>query len=200
MFPSFTFTSGVRQGCPLSGIIFALILDILLRKVARALCSDSVVKGYADDTALVLQDYEKELPTLCHIFQEFSLISGLELNVDKTTFIPLWPFTSVTSVKTLLREICPPWANFQISGCGKYLGFFVGPSSANASWDGPIAKYEKRVLQWSSKHLGLFLTIFAYVVYDVNPSFGKWIVKEPFGRTYPISNDTSGVDVLTNYV
>ena len=65
----------------------------------------------------------------------------------------------------VVTEICPPWANFQISGCGKYLGFFVGPSSANASWDGPIAKYEKRVLRWSSKHLGLFLTIFAYKVY-----------------------------------
>ena len=46
VFPSFTSTSGVRQGCPLSGIIFELILYILLRKVARVLCSDSIVRGY----------------------------------------------------------------------------------------------------------------------------------------------------------
>ena len=165
LFPSFSAENGVRQGCPLSGIIFVLCIDLLLRKVSSVIGSDGITRGYADDTAIVIQDYVKELPALARIFIEFEDISGLGLNVEKTVFIPLWQSTSAKSVSCLLKELCPPWGGFIVSDRGKYLGFMVGPGAGSSSWKGALAKYEARSLQWASKHLGLYMTTFAYRVY-----------------------------------
>ena len=165
IFPSFVCNSGVRQGCPLSGILFALCADLLLRKVAAALTGDGIVRGYADDTALVVEDYIKDLPYLSLLFEDFRRISGLELNVKKTVFIPLWQYSTSEQVRKLVREYCPLWSDFIISGVGRYLGFMVGPKAGTSSWSHVLAKFDKRVAEWSSKRLGMLLSIFAYKVY-----------------------------------
>ena len=164
-FRSFSAANGVRQGCPLSGILFVLCVDLLLRRTSHLLRGDSVVRGYADDTALVIEDYVKELPMLCQTFEQFRAISGLELNVEKTFFIPLWRYSSEGNVRLLLRESCPLWGHFLIRGCGKYLGFYVGPTAGNNSWEKALRKYEQRTLQWAANHLGLYFSIFTYKVY-----------------------------------
>ena len=43
-----------------------------------------------------------------------------------------------------------------VSSFGKYLGVMVGPGNKSTAWDAPIAKYEKRCLQWSCLPVGLF--------------------------------------------
>ena len=164
-YPSFTATSGMRQGCPLSGILFALCADLLLRRIGGLLSGASIVRGYADDTAIVLDDYLIYLPSLSIIFHEFALISGLSLNVSKTIFIPLWHYTSSRSVRNLLRECVPAWANFAIATTGRYLGFVVGPGNQESSWDSVLAKYDRRVLQWASRCSGLLMSILAYKFY-----------------------------------
>ena len=47
--------------------------------------------AFADDTAMVISDYIKTLPWLCHVFGELSTILALTLNIAKTVLIPLWP-------------------------------------------------------------------------------------------------------------
>ena len=61
LYDSFTCKSGVRQGCPLSGILFALSIDLLLREVDKVLVGDAVVRGYADDTAIVVDNYLRDM-------------------------------------------------------------------------------------------------------------------------------------------
>ena len=157
--------SGVRQGCPLSPLIFALCSDVLLRELSQLLGLDEVACAFADDTGLVVSDYTKSLPSLCLLFSEFERISGLSLNIAKTVFIPLWETSSFANVRRLILEVCPPWRDICIDNCGKYLGFFIGPGAGQRSWAKSIQKYEQRAQLWASLHLGLFWTITAYKVF-----------------------------------
>ena len=82
---------GVRQGCPLSGILFVLGIELF----ARALKNKASVKGirvddheikiaqYADDTTVFVRDKESVLELL-DFLREFSTLSGLEINTSKT--------------------------------------------------------------------------------------------------------------------
>lgn len=82
---------GVRQGCPLSGILFVLGIELF----ARALKNKASVKGirvddheikivqYADDTTVFVRDKESVLELL-DFLREFNSLSGLEINTSKT--------------------------------------------------------------------------------------------------------------------
>ena len=41
------------------------------------------------------------------LFHEFGQISGLQMNVNKTVFILLWPLSSTRNLRNLIHEICP---------------------------------------------------------------------------------------------
>ena len=82
---------GVRQGCPLSGILFALCAEIL----AQAIRNNSNTKGiqiydkeykisqYADDTTAFVSD-ASSAENLFELLSMFRDVSSLELNKSKT--------------------------------------------------------------------------------------------------------------------
>jgi len=69
--------AGVRQGCPLSMILFAICIEPLLRMLEKAISPGDVVGSFADDIAAVLQNMQTTLPRLLVIFKIFGLASGL---------------------------------------------------------------------------------------------------------------------------
>ena len=150
---TFPLLAGVRQGCPLSPLIYAVVAEILLDNI-EARCPSTLTRAYADDTALVLEDLWKEGPTLANIFHEFSKISGLHLNIHKCIMIPLFQHDK-NQLKHKIQKQIPIWANMNIQLTGKYLGFFVGPNKNNLSWEGPGQKYITRCNMWQDKSLGL---------------------------------------------
>ena len=143
IFPSFTSTSGVRQGCPLSPFLFAVIADLLLRRFNDSL-PQSLTRAFADDTAVMIPDFHSYAQPIMAIFCEFASISNLHLNIDKTVLIPLWE-SSEPSIRRWLQDDFPNWAGVEITWAACYLGFFVGPRRT----------FQTRVTAWSALHLGL---------------------------------------------
>ena len=84
----FCISAGVRQGCPLSPLIFSVISDVLLRRITRLL-PRTVLRVYADDLAIVLPNGPGDLGTLEDIFSEYACISRLRLHHGKSVWIPL---------------------------------------------------------------------------------------------------------------
>ena len=78
----FFLEAGVRQGCPLSPLVYATVAEVMLDKIEQQ-CSDTLAICYADDTALVVSNCWEVAPTLEKLFGEFTHISGLQLNLRK---------------------------------------------------------------------------------------------------------------------
>jgi hypothetical protein len=157
--------SGVRQGCPLSGLLFAICVDVLLSKLAKTLKTDEGMGAFADDIALVVENFWISSPVIQHIFSEFQDISGLTLNVSKTVMVPLWPFSSEENIRKLMREFCPGWSGLDISRKGKYLGFILGPHMEQEGWTKPLAKFELQAKVWAGMRLGMAMNILVFNMY-----------------------------------
>ena len=72
--PGFSMTSGIRQGCPLSPLMFAVVFDALLRRLASHLPGHQVHKVFADDVGIVLEDVGKQLDAMVSILDAFGTI------------------------------------------------------------------------------------------------------------------------------
>jgi hypothetical protein len=55
--------SGIKQGCPLSGTIFALVLDPLMRYITSRIPREpSILIGFADDLAALFSNFCRAIP------------------------------------------------------------------------------------------------------------------------------------------
>ena len=51
----FKMTAGVRQGCPLSPLLYAICAELLIERFRMEIPS-AVIRAYADDTAVLVQN------------------------------------------------------------------------------------------------------------------------------------------------
>ena len=141
--------SGVAQGCPLSGTLWALGLDPFLRLLSRALPSRSLgsLGACADDIGTILRSLAL-VQALEPIFVRMQRVATLRLQASKCVIVPLWTELSqpvVNAIREALGRLAPSWTNFRIQDHAKYLGTFIGPGATPAMiWDGPRQKYVAR--------------------------------------------------------
>ena len=81
--------SGPRQGCPLSPLLFNIVLEVL----ARAMRQEKEIKGiqigkeeaklslFADNMIVYLEDHITSAQKLLKLISNFSKVSGYKINV-----------------------------------------------------------------------------------------------------------------------
>jgi hypothetical protein len=92
-----------------------------------------MIKAYADDIVIVVQDLFADVHRIQYVFKRYAEISGLLLNTNKCVIIPLWLFDE-QAVRGRISILAPEWCNILIESFGRYLGFTIGPGAHNQDW------------------------------------------------------------------
>ena len=114
---------GVPQGDILSPLIFLLVVEFLLLKIGYTKTLKGVffphgearAEAYADDTTIGISRDSENLRNLIGIINNFSLISGLHANIDKTHVIPIGLITNTAEI--LCPDLALNWtSSFKLRG------------------------------------------------------------------------------------
>ncbi|CAK0837112.1 unnamed protein product, partial [Prorocentrum cordatum] len=157
--PGFALRSGIRQGCPLSPLIFAAAMDLLLRVLSRRPGPEVLIRAFADDVGIVLADMRRQLPILQQALSEFGDLSGMVANLPETVGIPLWEDT-LDAASAVVSEACPAWAGLPLKRAAVDLGCAVGRGRAGQIWHTAVKRFRERVEGWTWSEMGLhFATV-----------------------------------------
>ena len=89
---AFSLRSGTRQGCPLSLLLFNIVLEVL----AIAIREEKEIKGiqirkeeirlslFADDMILYIENLKDSIRELLELISEFSKVAGHKINTQKS--------------------------------------------------------------------------------------------------------------------
>ena len=88
---AFPIKSGTRQGCPLSLLLFNIVLEVL----ATAIRAEKEIKGiqigkevklslFADDIILCIENPKDSTRKLLELINEYSKVSGYKINTEKS--------------------------------------------------------------------------------------------------------------------
>ena len=93
---AFPLKSGTRQGCPLSPLLFNIVLEVL----ATAIREEKEIKGiqigkeevklslFADDMILYIENPKDSSRKLLELISEFSKVTGYKINTQKSLAFP----------------------------------------------------------------------------------------------------------------
>ena len=154
---SFPLQRGVRQGCPLSPLLYCLVVETLGQAIRR----DSSIKGiqipgsnnkqckvsqYADDTTLILaNDYS--ITRAFNLINVFERGSGSKLNPKKTEGLWIGSYAGRTSGPVNIT-----WVADKLKILGVYLG---NANLEQANWADRVTKLETRLNLWRTRTLSL---------------------------------------------
>jgi hypothetical protein len=164
-FPEGFFNSsrGIRQGDPLSPLLFVLVMEALSRMVnatveqglisgfslGERVFSDLVVSHslFADDTLIFCEACPEQIRYVCLILLCFEAVSGLKVNLGKSELVAVG---EVGNVGTLAAYLGCRVAGLPM----KYLGLPLGAAyKAAAIWNEVTEKMERRLAGWKKLYL-----------------------------------------------
>ena len=151
---------GLRQGCPLSCLLFLLCIEPFSETVRASNSIAGIhingvevkMSAYADDTALIINGTEGSLIAALKICEDFEMVSGLKLNKSKTNI--MWIGRNKIRQDILCREYGLNWTK-QVN----YLGVDIGPTMRNMAdenYASKIAKLKNLLNPWIKRGLTPF--------------------------------------------
>ena len=108
----FSLRSGTRQGCPLSPLLFNIVLEVL----ATAIREEKEVKGiqlgkedvklslFADDMILYIENPKVATRKLLELINEFYKVAGYKINAQKS---PAFLYTNDEKSEREIKETLP---------------------------------------------------------------------------------------------
>ena len=160
---------GLRQGCPISSILFILCVEILAmhirenNKIKGLLFEETEFKisQYADDTALLLRDLDSITEAL-NTINIFSTVAGPLLNLDKTEGLLLGNLRHL-QVQTFQN------INFNELSV-KCLGIHIGHNKQicdELNWNTKLTQFENTLKVWQKRKLNIFgkVTVINYICF-----------------------------------
>ena len=107
----FPLRSGIRQGCPLSPLLFNIVLEILAtaireEKEIKAIQIGKEVKLslFADDMILYVENPKDSIRKLLELINEFSKVAGYKINTQKSL---VFLYTSNEKSERESKELIP---------------------------------------------------------------------------------------------
>jgi hypothetical protein len=149
----FDSSRGIRQGDPLSPLLFVFVMEALSRMLFARI-NDGLLEGFkvdnvtvshllfADDTLIFCKDSPDQLAYLRGIFLLFEVASGLKVNLAKSVLIPMGNVQQVDYLASIL--------GYGVASLPlEYLGLPLGaPNNVSHIWDGILEKMECRLAGW----------------------------------------------------
>lgn len=138
--------TGIRQGCPLPGTIFALALDpFVWRHLSCPVFVRTRIFLYADDLASALKDVYRLFPLVLRALHHWSLLaSGLTLKPAKCVVLHLWDgdYTELINFVSSL----PGFTAGAVRTSAQHLGVDLGARAADTKWAAVCPKLTRRAL------------------------------------------------------
>uniref|UniRef100_A0A2N9I5R6 Reverse transcriptase domain-containing protein n=1 Tax=Fagus sylvatica TaxID=28930 RepID=A0A2N9I5R6_FAGSY len=159
----FSCSRGLRQGDPLSPLLFLLVMEVLSRMLNKVeeegliqgfRAGSNAVDGlcishllYADDTILFCDADPDKLLYVRMVLTCFEAVTGLRVNMAKSEMVPVG---EVQNISELADSLCCHIGGLPLS----YLGMPLGASyKAVAVWNPIIEKLERRLSGWQKLYL-----------------------------------------------
>ena len=122
----FTLSRSIRQGCPISALLFLLVVELLAHKIRKEANIEGIqinetifkICMMADDTTLLLRNINS-ISNAIKVFRTFEKCSGLKLNLTKTEIIPIGKLKNKEiTLQSHLKEIKVKHGPFKALGIG----------------------------------------------------------------------------------
>ena len=156
---TFKISRGIRQGCPVSALLFITCVEILGIKVRSSQCLAGFnfgypqkpikISQYADDAIMFMND-RNEMCSALNILEKFGDVSGLILNVEKCE--GFWLGEKMQQENCNLFGI--KWPE-QFRCLGIYLGY-NRPLNDIRNWYEKLDDIEITLKKWKDRNLSLF--------------------------------------------